>query len=115
MRSSKNFSQLWTFSFCVSCITWLIEKNPVKPERLCSLTPKKGESLFSEKEEQRHERALIFCIKNRSKRYGACSDAVVRVVLQNLCPSAGINKKIRPNVWGANRVQHHAGGGVEGS
>ena len=32
--------------------------------------------LFAKKEEQRHERVLIFCKKNRSKRYKACSDVV---------------------------------------
>ena len=52
------------------------------------------------KEEQRRERALIF-IKNRSKRYKACSD-VVRVAIQDLWRSP----KTKPE-------PSHSGSGLE--
>ena len=52
------------------------------------------------KEEQRRKRALIF-IKNRSKRYKACSD-VVRVAIQDLWRSP----KTKPE-------PSHSGSGLE--
>ena len=50
------------------------EQKPQSAEGANSFKTARDVPFWTKKEEQRHERTLIFCIKNQSKRYKACSD-----------------------------------------